>query len=137
MDRISWDEYFINIVNLIKERATCPRKKVGALIVKNNKIISSGYNGSPKGMEHCLDVGCLIKNNHCIRVMHAEQNALLQAGKEAEGANLYCTCLPCEICFKMCIQAKIKKIIYLEDYNKQNLKYWIDNGGIELIKWKN
>ena len=134
--RISWDEYFISIVKLIAQRATCPRKHVGALIVKKNKIISSGYNGAPKGMEHCTDVGCLMKDGHCIRVLHAEQNAILQAGEKSEGATLYCTCLPCEVCFKMCIQVGIKKIIYLEDYNQEDLKYWIKNGGIEIQKWK-
>ena len=135
--RISWDEYFIKITELISQRASCPRKKVGCVIVKNNKILATGYNGSPKGMEHCIDVGCFIKDNHCVRVIHAEMNALLQAGEKAEGATLYATLLPCEICFKLCIQAGIKKIIYIEDYNKENLKYWIDNGGIKLIKWKN
>ena len=136
-NRIGWDEYFIEIVKLISKRASCPRKQVGALIVKNNKIISSGYNGSPKGMEHCSDVGCLIENNHCIRVIHAEANALLQAGKEAEGSKLYCTLLPCETCYKLCIQAGIKEIIYLEDYNKEDIDYWIQNGGIKITKWKN
>jgi len=135
--RISWDEYFIEIVKLISKKASCPRKQVGAIITKNNRIIASGYNGAPKGMEHCTDVGCLMKDNHCIRVLHAEMNALLQAGKEAEGATLYSTLLPCEICYKLCIQAGIKKIIYLEDYNKEDLKYWITNGGIKTIKWKN
>jgi dCMP deaminase len=135
-ERISWNEYFIEITKLIAKRASCPRKQVGALIVKNNKIIASGYNGSPKGMLHCSTAGCIIKNNHCTRVIHAEMNALLQAGKESQDAKLYCTCLPCEICFKLCIQAGIKEIIYLEDYNKEDVSYWIDNGGIRLTKWK-
>jgi len=134
--RISWEEYFIIIAKTIAERGTCPRKKVGALIVKDNEIVASGYNGAPKGMPHCIDEGCIIKNDHCIRVMHAEQNALLQAGKDAKGATMYCTCLPCFICYKLCIQAGIKKIIYIDDYNKHDLFYWIEHGGIELIKWK-
>jgi len=133
--RINLDDYFIKIVKNVSERATCPRKSVGAIIVKNGRIISTGYNGAPKKMEQCDEVGCLLENNHCIRVVHAEMNALLFAGREAEGATLYCTCLPCEICFKLCIQAGIKKIIYLEDYNKENIQYWIDESNIEVIKY--
>jgi len=136
MQRISWNDYFIEIVKLIGKRATCPRKQVGALIVKNNKIIASGYNGSPRGLEHCSDIGCLIRDDHCIRVIHADCNALLQAGKEAQGATLYCTCLPCELCFKLCIQAGIKRIIYIEDYNKEDIKYWKLYGGIKIRKWE-
>ena len=135
-ERISWDEYFIQITELISKRGTCPRKKVGALIVKENKIIASGYNGAPVGMKHCSEAGCIIKNDHCVRVIHAEINALLQAGKEAKDAKLYCTCLPCEICFKLCIQAGIKEIVYLEDYKKEDLSYWIKSGKIKLTKWK-
>jgi dCMP deaminase len=106
-ERVSWDEYFVEITKLIARRATCPRKHVGALIVKDNKIIASGYNGSPRKMEQCNEVGCLIVGNHCVRALHAEMNALLQTGKESQDATLYCTCLPCEICFKLCIQAGI------------------------------
>lgn len=135
--RISWDKYFIEISKLISKRGTCSRKKVGAVIVKDNDIISTGYNGSPKGMEHCSDIGCLMENKHCIRTIHAEQNALLKAGKNANEAILYCTDLPCPMCFKMCIQSGINKIIYINDYNKNNLKYWIKNSGIKLIQYKN
>lgn len=134
--RISWDEYFISIVKLIGKRATCPRKQVGAVIVKNSQIISTGYNGAPKGFEHCNDVGCMVIDNHCQRVVHAEMNALLQAGKEANGATLYCTCLPCAICFKLCIQAGIQRIVYIENYKKNEVEYWIENSKIEMIQWK-
>jgi dCMP deaminase len=127
----------MDVVRLIARRATCPRKDVGCLIVKNNKIIASGYNGAPKGMEHCTEAGCLIKDNHCTRIIHAEANALLQAGRDAEGATLYCTCLPCEICFKLCIQAGINRVVYDEDYNKQDLVYWINNGGIIVTQYHN
>ncbi len=135
--RIKFDKYFLEIAKVVSLRATCPRKKVGCVVVKNGKIIATGYNGAPKKMKHCTDIGCLIKNNHCTRVLHAEMNALLQAGEKAKGATLYCLVLPCEICFKLCIQAGIKKIIYVEDYNKEDLKYWIKNGGIKTKKWKN
>lgn len=133
--RIDWDEYYINIVKMVSTRSTCPRLRTGALIVKDNKIIGSGYNGAPKKMEHCDDVGCLIVEGHCIRTVHAEQNALLQAGTEAKNATMYCLGIPCPICYKLCIQAEIKKIIYTTDYRKELSEYWINNGGVELIKY--
>jgi dCMP deaminase len=140
-NRISWDEYYMEMVRLIAKRGTCPRKRVGAIIVdQQNRIVGSGYNGAPKGMSHCTDVGCLIikdgKNNHCIRTIHAEQNALLQAGRQAQGSTLYCTTLPCPICFKLCIQAGIRKIAYYEDYNKSDLNYWVRYGEILLVQWR-
>ena len=134
--RISVDKYFMEMADVVSKRATCPRKHVGAIIVKDKDIISTGYNGAPKKLEQCDEVGCLMKDGHCIRVIHAEMNALLQAGKEAKGATLYCTCLPCEICFKLCIQAGIKKIIYSEEYNPKTIQYWIDNSKIEVMKYE-
>lgn len=131
MTRINWDEYFLRIAQLVSKRATCPRKDVGAIVIDiNNKIVGSGYNGAPKGIEHCTEAGCMLQvladgKQHCIRVLHAEQNALLQAGEKAINGILYVTVLPCPQCFKLVIQAGIKKVIYLEDYNK-----------IDLI-WKN
>ena len=134
-NRISWDEYFMKIARLVAERGTCKRKKFGSVLVKDRIIVATGYNGSPKGMPHCIDIGCLMKDGHCTRTIHSEQNALIQAGARAKESILYCTGLPCPICFKMLIQAGIKKIIYDEDYNKKELEYWIRNGGIEVIKY--
>jgi dCMP deaminase len=131
-DRIKWHDYFMKICGIVSERATCPRKSVGAIIVKDNRIISTGYNGAPKGVQHCNEVGCKIVNNHCVRVVHAEMNALLFAGKEAEDATLYCTCLPCEICMKLAIQSGIKKIYYKEDYNKESIQ-WLINERDDII----
>jgi dCMP deaminase len=119
-DRISWEEYFIGIVKLISQRSTCLRRKVGAIIVKDNHLVSSGYNGAPKNIKHCSERGCFrIENNiasgthaeKCFAI-HAEQNAIIQATKfgiNIEGATLYCTTHPCIICSKMIIQAGIKK----------------------------
>jgi dCMP deaminase len=140
-ERITWDESYMEMVNLIARRGTCPRKKVGAIIVdKQKRIISSGYNGAPRGMPHCTEVGCMIvKENdieHCIRAIHAELNALLQAGRKAEGCTLYCTTLPCPKCYKPCIQAGIERIVYQEDYNRQDLDYWIENAKIKLVQWQ-
>jgi dCMP deaminase len=134
-NRIIWDEYFMEMTHLISKRVTCPRKHVGAIIVEDNRVIAIGYNGAPKKFEQCDEVGCLMKDGHCIRVLHAEQSALLQAEREAEGATLYCITLSCEICFKLCIQAGIKRIFYAEDYNKDDLKYWINHSKVVVQKY--
>ena len=92
MERPIWDEYFISIAREVARRATCPRASVGAVIVKNNRILSTGYNGAPAGKPHCSDVGCFLVNNHCTRAVHAESNAIAQAAKHGiplEGATLY------------------------------------------------
>ena len=93
MNRPSWDTYFLEIAKLVASRSTCPRASVGAVIVKNNRILSTGYNGAPPGEPHCVDVGCLMVNNHCERTVHAETNAVIQAarfGISVDGATLYC-----------------------------------------------
>lgn len=108
-ERIPWDEYWMNIVNDVSTRSTCLRRQIGALVVKNDVIISTGYNGAPRGFPHCLDVGCRRdklniasgeRHEECVGV-HAEQNALLQAGRDAEGATLYVNAFPCKICAKL------------------------------------
>jgi dCMP deaminase len=135
-NRITIDKYFLNICNSVSKRATCPRKSVGCTIVKDGRILSSGYNGSPKGFEHCTEVGCKLINNHCVRVVHAEMNALLFAGRDAKEATLYSTTLPCEICLKLAIQSGIKKIIYEEDYNKEIVEWLLQESEIEIIKYE-
>lgn len=135
--RISWDEYFIEISNLIAKRGSCKKRQVGAVIVKDNKILGCGYNGSPKGMAHCIDEGCLIEgDNHCVRCLHAEMNAILQCKENADGATLYSTCLSCPICFKLLIQIGIKRIVYLNDRRKDDIKYWLDNSNIKIEQWQ-
>lgn len=137
-ERNSWDEYFIKITNLVSERATCLRARHGALLVKNNKIIASGYNGSPSGMPQCNEVGCMLVSSRCIRTIHAEQNALLQAGEEAKGSKLYCTGLSCPVCIKLLLQAGVTEIIYIDDgtYKADDVEYWIKNSKIKVTKWK-
>ncbi len=93
MNRPDWDTYFMNIAKEVASRSTCPRASVGAVIVKDNRILSTGYNGAPSGEPHCLEVGCLIINNHCERTIHAETNAVVQAAKygvNINGSTLYC-----------------------------------------------
>jgi len=93
MVRTNWNKYFIQLARIVASRSTCPRASVGAVIVKNNRIISTGYNGAPSGEAHCDEVGCLMINNHCERTVHAETNAVAQAarfGISVDGATLYC-----------------------------------------------
>ncbi|MDH7603884.1 MAG: deaminase [Melioribacter sp.] len=118
--RPSWDEYFLKVAMLVSERATCPRMHCGCVIVKDKQILSTGYNGSIPGDEHCEDVGCMIVDNHCVRTIHAEMNALLQCalhGVSTQGATAYITNMPCTNCAKALIAAGIKEIVIFSDYH--------------------
>ena len=125
--RPSWDEYFMGITEMVAQRSTCLRRKVGAILVRDKRIIATGYNGAPAKVSHCLDVGCLREQqgipsgerHELCRGLHAEQNSIIQAalhGFSVEGATLYCTNMPCSICSKMLINARIEKIYYKEGY---------------------
>jgi dCMP deaminase len=127
MARPSWDEYFMEITRLVVSRSTCLRRQVGAVIVKDKKILATGYNGAPSGLPHCLEVGCLREEmgipsgerHELCRGLHAEQNAIIQAayyGVSINGATLYCTNLPCIICTKMLINAGIARVVYEQGY---------------------
>lgn len=119
MSRISWDQYFMAQSHLLALRSTCERLMVGATIVRDKRIIAGGYNGSISGSEHCIDEGCYVVDNHCIRTIHAEINALLQCAKfgvPTADAELYVTHFPCLNCAKAIIQSGIKKIYYAKDY---------------------
>ena len=126
--RPSWDEYFMSITELVAGRSTCMRRKVGAVLVRDKRIITTGYNGAPANVRHCLEVGCLREQlgipsgerHELCRGLHAEQNAIIQAalyGVSVDGATLYCTNMPCIICSKMLINVRIKIIIYKEGYS--------------------
>jgi dCMP deaminase len=127
MTRPSWEQYFMDIASLVAKRSTCRRRSVGAVLVKDKRILATGYNGPPSGIPHCLDVGCLREQmgipsgerHELCRGLHAEQNVIIQAayhGVAIKGATLYCTHLPCSICSKMLINAGIKDIRYHEGY---------------------
>ncbi|MGP7819024.1 ComE operon protein 2 [Niallia sp. 01092] len=119
MNRISWDEYFMAQSELLALRSTCTRLAVGATIVRDKRIIAGGYNGSIAGGIHCIDEGCYVIDNHCVRTVHAEMNALLQCAKfgvATEGADIYVTHFPCLQCCKAIIQAGIKTVYYANDY---------------------
>ncbi len=117
--RPSKDEYFMLIAKLVSLRATCPRLRVGAVAVKDGYILATGYNGAPGGMDHCIDVGCLVVDGHCHRAVHAEQNVIAMAARKGislEGATLYVTHFPCDTCLKLLINAGIREIVYEEMY---------------------
>ena len=119
VSRPSWDDYFLQISDLAATRATCDRLKVGAVLVKDRKIISTGYCGSPKKTPDCLEVGCLMRDSHCVRTTHAEINAVVQAayhGTSTQRSTLYCNWLPCYNCVKVLINAGIERIVYRRVY---------------------
>lgn len=136
--RLNWHDYFMSQTQLLSLRSTCERLKVGATIVKDNRVISSGYNGSVSGEAHCIDVGCLVEDGHCIRTIHAEMNALLQCSKfgvSTEGASIYVTHFPCVHCSKSLVQAGIKNIFYSADYkNHEYALYLFANSGVHVEK---
>lgn len=127
MERISWNQYFMAQSHLLSLRSTCTRLTVGATIVRDKRIIAGGYNGSIAGGVHCIDEGCYVIDNHCIRTIHAEMNALLQCAKfgvPTEGSDIYVTHYPCVQCCKALIQAGIKTVYFAKDY--KNHPYAID-----------
>lgn len=144
-DRPSWTKYFMDITELIAKRSTCLRRAVGAIIVKNRRLLSSGYNGAPSGIRHCSEAGCLRerlkvpsgKQHELCRGIHAEQNAIIQAayhGVSIKGAILFCTNLPCSICAKMIINAGIQKVYYLSGYSDKMSEEMFTEAGIEVVK---
>ncbi len=145
LSRPSWEEYFMDITLLVAKRSTCTRRAVGAVIIKDKRILSTGYNGAPTGIPHCSQTGCLREKlnipsgerHELCRGIHAEQNAIIQAafhGVSIKGATLFCTNLPCSICAKMIINAGIRKICYLEEYKDPMSDEMLKDAGIEVVK---
>ncbi len=133
--RASWDEYFMRIAMQAATRSTCDRKHVGAVIVRDKTILSTGYNGSVRGMAHCDDVGHMMDNTHCIATVHAEANAIIQAAKNGtavDGASIYVTASPCWNCFKLIANSGIKAIYYHEFYRDEKVIKVAREAGIEL-----
>ncbi|MBM7697948.1 ComE operon protein 2 [Kurthia huakuii] len=123
MERITWDQFFMAQSHLLALRSTCTRLSVGATIVRDKRIIAGGYNGSISGDDHCIDKGCYVVDNHCVRTVHAETNALLQCAKygtPTNGADLYVTHFPCLPCTKSIIQSGIKNLYYAKDYKNND-----------------
>lgn len=139
--RPSWDTYFVEMARLTASRATCPRRRVGAVLVRDHRVLATGYNGSVRGAPHCDDVGCLIVRQDgregCIRTVHAELNAILHCalnGVSSAGATLYCTDFPCMWCAKALIQAGIERIVYLSEYPDAHSFSLLQEAKIALFK---
>lgn len=134
--RASWNRYFMNLAVQAATRSTCPRKHVGAVIVRDKSILSTGYNGSIRGADHCTEIGCLMEAGHCVRTVHAEANALVQAashGVRLEGAEIYVTASPCFDCFKLIANAGIRTIYYGEFYRDERVLAFAEELGIVMI----
>ena len=134
--RASWDEYFMNIAREVATRSTCDRKHVGAVIVRDKSILATGYNGSIRGLPHCDEDGHLMEEGHCVRTVHAEANAIVQAAKNGvriDGSGIYVTASPCWGCFRLIANAGIGRIIFGEFYRDQKIYDFSQKLGIELV----
>jgi len=143
--RPSWDEYFLEMASLVAKRSTCLRRSVGAVIVKEKRILATGYNGAPSGLKHCVEIGCIRQKlkipsgerHELCRALHAEQNALIQAclhGISVKGGTLYATTQPCVICAKMLINAGIKEIVISEGYPDKMAMSFLKQAKIKIRK---
>jgi dCMP deaminase len=145
--RPTLDEYFMEIASVVAKRSTCLRNKVGAVIVRDKRILATGYNGAPRNLDHCLDIGCIrdqqniasgTRHEVC-QAVHAEQNAIIQSalhGVSVEGATLYCTHQPCVLCTKMIINSRIKRVVYSNDYPDDEAIDFLTKAGVELERFK-
>jgi dCMP deaminase len=134
--RVSWHEYFMNIAEQVATRSTCSRKHVGAVIVRDKTILSTGYNGSLRGAPHCDEVGHDIENDHCVRTVHAESNAVAQAAKhgiQIDQSEIYVTASPCLTCFKLIANSGITKIYYKEFYRDDRITEYAKLAGVKLV----
>jgi dCMP deaminase len=143
--RPSWDEYFLEMSALVAKRSTCLRRRVGAVIVKEKRILATGYNGAPSGLKHCVEIGCIRQQlkipsgerHELCRALHAEQNALIQAclhGISVKDATLYATNQPCVICAKMLINAGIKEIVIADGYPDKMAMSFLEQAKIKIRK---
>jgi len=134
--RVDWHTYFMNIARQAATRSTCDRKHVGAVIVRDKTILSTGYNGSIRGLPHCDEVGHLLENDHCVATVHAEANAIIQAAKNGvriDGAEIYTTASPCWNCFKLIANAGLLRVYYGEFYRDTRSTEVARRAGIELV----
>jgi len=150
--RVNWDEYFVTLTKMIATRSTCPKRNVGAILVKDKRILATGHSGSVKGLEHCDKIGCLVKyiydsegNKHdkCVRTIHAELNAIIQCamhGVSSKGATLYASFEPCDTCAKALINAGIKRVVVAEIYEDKSRaelsRKWFEEAGIPVEEIK-
>lgn len=144
-DRPSWDEYFMEMARVVARRSTCLRRHIGALLVRDKRILATGYNGAPAGLPHCEDVGCQRaelgvasgERQELCRALHAEQNAIIQGalhGVSVKDSVLYCTNQPCVICAKMLINAGVKRIVYEGDYPDEMALEMLRQAGVRTVR---
>ena len=147
MERLSWDDYFMEITHLVSKRSTCLRRYVGSVIVRDKRILATGYNGAPRGLAHCAETGCLREKmgvpsgqkQELCRGLHAEQNAIIQAalsGVSIENSQIYSVTQPCVVCAKMIINAGIKRVVFEDGYPDKLAQQMFDEAGVELINIK-
>ncbi len=147
MERLSWDDYFMEITHLVAKRSTCLRRHVGAVIVRDKRILATGYNGAPRGLPHCSETGCIREKmgvpsgqrHELCRGLHAEQNAIIQAalfGVSIEGAQIYIVAQPCVVCAKMIINAGIKRVVFENEYADPLAEQMLNDAGIELVRYR-
>jgi len=145
--RPEWDDYFMELAKLVATRSTCLRREVGAVLVKDKRILATGYNGAPRGMNHCLEIGCLrdqlgipsgTRAELC-RAVHAEQNAIIQCaiyGVSSEGSTIFVTHQPCTICTKILINAGVKRIVYENPYPDEFAQQLLKEAGVKVEQWQ-
>ena len=145
--RPSWDAYFMEICRVVARRSTCLRRQVGAILVSERRILATGYNGAPRGLEHCADLGGCYREQMRVpsgerqelcRALHAEQNAVIQAaihGVKLENVTAYCTTMPCVTCAKMLINADVRRIVYEAVYPDELSRLMLEEAGVELVHW--
>jgi dCMP deaminase len=134
--RATWDEYFMSIARVVSSRSTCDRKQVGAVVERDRMILTTGYNGSIRGLPHCDDAGHMMEDGHCVRTVHAEANAIVQAarnGVRLEGAGIFVTASPCFGCFKLIANAGLRRIVFGEFYRDERIFSLSQELGIELV----
>ena len=143
MNRPSWDQYFLEIAKVVAKRSSCVRRQIGAVIVKDRRILTTGYNGAPSGLPHCIEIGCMrdemniesgTRQEMC-RALHSEMNAIIQGaqhGVSTKGATLYCTHQPCSVCSRMLINAGIVRIVYTGDYPDALARALLQDAGIDM-----
>ena len=147
MERLSWDDYFMDITRLVAKRSTCLRRHVGAVIVRDKRILATGYNGAPRGLPHCSETGCLREkmgvpsgqNQELCRGLHAEQNAIIQAalsGVSIEDSQIYSVTQPCVVCAKMIINAGIRRVVFQDSYPDPLAEQMFEEAGVEMAIMK-
>ncbi len=134
--RPGWDEYFMEVARTVATRATCPRASVGAVLVRGHRILTTGYNGAPRGVAHCTEAGCEMVSGHCVRSTHAEANAVVQGalhGVSLDEATAYCTHQPCVNCAKLLVSAGIVRIVYRDSYVDPFSQALLAEAGVALV----